>query len=75
MPMKRRSPVRGGFGRNVIARRLAQGLTQEEFAKKAGVHRTYLGEIETGVRNPSLKIIFQLARASKVRVADLMKGL
>jgi transcriptional regulator with XRE-family HTH domain len=72
--MKRRSPVHAAFGDNVCARRLAQGMTQVEFSKKAGIHRTYLAEIESGVRNPSLSIIFQLARASKVSVGVLMKG-
>jgi DNA-binding XRE family transcriptional regulator len=60
---------------NVLARRWAQGLTQEQFARKVGVHQTYLAEIERGERNPSLKIIYRIARAFKVRMADLMKGL
>ena len=40
-------------------------------AEKAGVHWTYLGGIERGERNPSLKNIEKLSRALKVTLRDL----
>ena len=45
------------FGKRVRELRLARGLSQEEMAFKIGVHRTYLGGIERGERNPSLRNI------------------
>jgi transcriptional regulator with XRE-family HTH domain len=59
------------FGNRVKQLRLKAGLSQEELAFKAGVHRTYLGGIERGERNPSLKNIAALAQALGVTLADL----
>ncbi len=50
-------------------------LTQEEFADISGLHRTYISGIERGERNPTLDIIFQLARALKCAPGDLLPEL
>lgn len=50
---------------------MAKGLSQEELAFKAGMHRTYLGGIERGERNPSLKNITAIAEALGVTLSDL----
>ena len=62
------------FGEQVREIRLGRGLSQEELADRAGVHRTYLGGIERGERNPSLKNILALARALEVPPARLFEG-
>ena len=49
------------FGKAVRARRLALGISQEELAFRAGIHRTYVGDVERGVRNISLSNIHRLA--------------
>jgi transcriptional regulator with XRE-family HTH domain len=59
------------FGNRVRELRRKTGLSQEELAFKAGVHRTYLGGIERGERNPSLKNIAALAQALGVTLSDL----
>lgn len=59
------------FGNQVRELRLARGLSQEELAFRAGVHRTYLGGIERGERNPSLKNISAIAEALGITLADL----
>src|SRR5207248_1630980 len=51
------------FGFAVKVRREELGLTQEELADRAGIHRTYLSDIERGFRNPSLLNIERLAAA------------
>lgn len=48
-------------GRNVRARRQALGETQEAFARSLPFHYTYLGSIERGERNLSLKAVERLA--------------
>lgn len=49
------------LGRNLRARRLADGLSQEAFAEVLGVHRTYMGGLERGERNVTLRTIERLA--------------
>jgi transcriptional regulator with XRE-family HTH domain len=49
-------------------------LSQEALAEAAGIHRTYLGGIETGRRNPSLKNISRIARALGVSLSKLFDG-
>jgi transcriptional regulator with XRE-family HTH domain len=48
-------------GRNLRAYREARGLSQEAFADVLGVHRTYMGGIERGERNLTLKSLERLA--------------
>ncbi len=59
------------FGERVRELRQEQGLSQEELAFKSGVHRTYLGGIERGERNPSLKNISAIAQALGVDLPEL----
>ncbi len=59
------------FGHKVRELREARGLSQEELAFKIGVHRTYLGGIERGERNPSLKNIDLIANALGISLAEL----
>ena len=59
------------FGKRVRDLRLAKGLSQEELAFRAGVHRTYLGGIERGERNPALKNIAAIAKALDITLSEL----
>lgn len=59
-------------GRNLRARRQAQGLTQEDFAHAIGVHRSYLGAIEHGKRNISLQRLERIATELKIDVRSLL---
>ncbi len=59
------------FGERVRELRVAKGLSQEELAFKAGVHRTYLSGIERGERNPSLKNITTIAKALEISLPEL----
>ena len=61
------------FGKRVRDLREARGLSQEELAFKAGMHRTYLGGIERGERNPSLKNIAAIAEALGVSLSELFR--
>ena len=49
------------LGRNLRGYRIDRGLSQEEFADEIGVHRTYLGAIERGERNLTLRTVERLA--------------
>jgi transcriptional regulator with XRE-family HTH domain len=59
------------FGMRVRDLRKRAGLSQEALADKAQIHRTYIGGIERGERNVSLKNIYRIADALDVPVASL----
>jgi len=61
------------FGRKVRERRRALGISQEDFAELAGVHRTYVGMIERGEKNITLRNISKFAKALKQPINDLLK--
>jgi len=63
------------FGNRVRELRIAQGLSQEVLAQKAGLHRTYIGGIERGERNVSLENIQKIAVALSVNIPLLMNEL
>jgi transcriptional regulator with XRE-family HTH domain len=63
------------FGEAVRALRESKGYSQEEFANHADVHRTYMGGIERGERNPTLTTICKIAAALAVPPARLLDGL
>ena len=73
--MKKRRPadIRERFGFAVKLRREEVGLTQEDLADKAGIHRTYLSDVERGTRNVSLIYIEQIARALAVTLSELFR--
>ena len=48
-------------GANLRVHRLAAGLSQEAFAEMIGVHRTYMGGVERGERNLTLKSLERIA--------------
>ena len=67
------SPGRAAFGARVRSLRLASGLSQEQLAERAGLHRTYVSSIERGHRNVGLDNILDLAAALGVPAADLFR--
>ena len=68
---KGRADIRERFGFAVKTRREALGLTQEELAEKARIHRTYLSDVERGTRNLALVNIERLAAALAMSLAEL----
>jgi len=63
------------FGNKIIKLRKEHGWSQEELAFKAGMHRTYIGMIERGEKNITLKSILKLSNAFNFNVEDLLKGI
>ncbi|MGK2348584.1 helix-turn-helix domain-containing protein [Actinomyces sp. W5033] len=59
-------------GRNLRAYRLERGLSQEALAEVLGVHRTYMGGIEGGERNLTLKSVEKIAEKLDVEARELM---
>ena len=57
------------------AERERLGVSQEELADRAGMHRTYLGGVERGERNVGLLNLIRIARALQVSPALLLKDI
>ena len=64
--------IHARLARNLRLLRQKKGLSQEELADEAGLHRTYLSHLETGKRNPGLEIIDRLSRALGVTAGKLL---
>lgn len=63
--------VRFGFVVKTLREKLA--MTQEDLAEKAGIHRTYLSDIERGSRNVALMNIERLAQSLGLSLQELFK--
>lgn len=61
------------FGSNLRQLRVASGLSQEELANRAGLHRTYISSVERGHRNVTIESIFALAEALGVAPEVLLQ--
>ena len=70
-----RDPILVRFGLNLRGSRQRAGLSQEQLAARAQLHRTYVGGIERGERNVGLINIVKLAKALGIDPSQLTKGL
>ncbi|ANR81195.1 transcriptional regulator [Kosakonia sacchari] len=69
--MKNTKDITVRFGQRVKSLRLERGLSQEAFADKCGLDRTYISGIERGVRNPTLEVIAVIADGLGINLSDL----
>jgi transcriptional regulator with XRE-family HTH domain len=60
------------FGASVQKLGSGLGISQEQLAERADLHRTYIAEIERGARNPTLLTIKKLPKGLEVSAADLL---
>jgi len=71
-PRRPRDSARFRLAGNLRAVRRARGISQEELADLAGLHRTYVGSIERAERTVSIDNIERLANAHNLDVVDLL---
>ena len=64
--------IRQRLGRNVRRLREEQGWSQEDYADRAGIHRTYVSDIERGKRNPTVSVVEKLAKPLGVAAGSLL---
>lgn len=60
------------FGQKMQKVRQSKGITQEGLAAMLSMHRTYIGLIERGERNPTIRTLYKIARALKVSASELL---
>ena len=78
--MKKSSPksykdksIEQSLGQILRQLRYERGLSQEELALESGYHRTYISQLERGLKNPSLLTIFQLAKVLEVKPSEIVE--
>lgn len=68
MPM-----VNQKFGSIVVNLRKSKGLSQEDLAFELGLHRTYISQIERGIKSPSLRVIEKISSFFELQLSELFK--
>lgn len=68
-------PVLRAAAAEIKARRAALKISQEELAHRADVHRSFVARLETAETQPSLAVLFRLADALGVDVADFVSSM
>lgn len=64
--------VRERLAKNLRQLRQGKGWSQEFFADEAGLHRTYISDLERGARNPTVTVVDKLATALGVTPGRLL---
>ena len=60
------------FGKEVARLRTRLGISQEELAFRVDVHRTYVSQLERGLKSPTLRVILRVARALNTAASQLI---
>jgi len=71
---ERTEDLKTRLGLAIKRQRYDVGLSQAQLAERSGLHRTYVSDVERGVRNPSIESIDKLARALHVSVLKLFEA-
>jgi transcriptional regulator with XRE-family HTH domain len=71
-PRKRLTPERA-FAQVLRQVRTERGLSQEKLGFESGYHRTYIGMIERGLMNPSLRTILSIASVLEISAGELVR--
>jgi transcriptional regulator with XRE-family HTH domain len=67
--------IQRNLGSKIRTLRIEKGYSQESFADACKLHRTYMGSLERGERNLTLKTLMTVAQALGMTVAELLKGI
>lgn len=67
-----KTKINMAFGKRLADLRKASGLSQESFAYKCGVDRTYIGIVERGEKSPTLNTLDKIAKGLNITLSHLM---
>ena len=60
------------FGKRVREVRKSKGISQERLAEMSGIDRSYMGNIERGEKNITLKKVYEICDALEIEIQDLI---
>jgi transcriptional regulator with XRE-family HTH domain len=64
--------IRARLAQNIRSLRAERGWSQEEYADRSGLHRTYVSAIERGRRNPTIDVVERLAGPFDIAAGKLL---
>ncbi len=64
--------INTALGQILIKYRTLAKISQEELADRAGIHRTYVSQIERGLKSPTLSVLFQISRSLNTNASVLI---
>jgi transcriptional regulator with XRE-family HTH domain len=70
--MRKAPEIEKTLGDAIRAKRLEKGWSQEELSFESGLHRTYIGAVERGEKNLTVKNLVQIARSLGIQASVLM---
>ncbi len=73
MRPRAREEILAALGSAVAAKRRARGLSQDALSAKSALNRTYISQVERGLRNVSLVNLTRIAQALEIEVAELLR--
>jgi len=72
MLRKEVEPLLVALGKCIRERRIALGMSQEELAEKSGLHRTYVSDVERGIRNLTVGALWFLSHGLQLQLQDIV---
>ena len=67
------SSINEALGQTISRFRETLGLSQEDLADRAGIHRTYVSQLERGLKSPTLAVLLKIARALDTKLSLLVQ--
>lgn len=64
--------IDGAFAKILRELRVSKGFSQETLGQEVGIHRTYVSQLERGLKSPSLKTLYKIARVLEVPLSEIM---
>lgn len=64
--------INKALGRVLVKYRVIAKISQEELADRAGIHRTYVSQIERGLKSPTLSVLFEISTSLNIKASILI---
>lgn len=64
--------INKALGRVLVKYRIIAKISQEELADRAGIHRTYVSQIERGLKSPTLSVLFEISKSLNIKASGLI---
>ena len=67
--------INSAIAQTISMLRRKANISQEELADRANIHRTYVSQIERGLKSPTLQVLMQIATALNTTASDILRDI